>query len=50
MTDALYLTSDCAGRVVGDPVLLAGPEGRHAATVKRTRVGETVLLLSLIHI
>lgn len=28
----------------GDRLLLDGPEGRHAATVKRLRVGETVLL------
>jgi len=33
-----------AGRAVGDVVLLDGPEGRHAATVRRTRVGEHLLL------
>ena len=33
-----------AGRGVGDTVLLDGPEGRHAATVRRTRVGEHLLL------
>jgi len=32
------------GRAVGDTVLLDGPEGRHAATVRRTRVGEHLLL------
>ena len=29
----------------GDVVVLDGPEGRHAATVKRTRVGEVVDLV-----
>jgi 16S rRNA (uracil1498-N3)-methyltransferase len=33
-----------AGRGVGDVVVLDGPEGRHAATVRRTRVGERLLL------
>jgi 16S rRNA (uracil1498-N3)-methyltransferase len=33
-----------AGRDVGDRVVLDGPEGRHAATVRRTRVGERLLL------
>ena len=33
-----------AGRGVGDIVVLDGPEGRHAATVRRTRVGEHLLL------
>ena len=33
-----------AGRGVGDTVVLDGPEGRHAATVRRTRVGEHLLL------
>ncbi len=32
------------GLAVGDVVLLDGPEGRHAATVRRTRVGEHLLL------
>jgi 16S rRNA (uracil1498-N3)-methyltransferase len=31
--------------LTGDVVLLDGPEGRHAATVKRTRVGEVVDLV-----
>jgi 16S rRNA (uracil1498-N3)-methyltransferase len=39
------LPSDAlAGRGVGDVVVLDGPEGRHAATVRRTRVGEHLLL------
>jgi 16S rRNA (uracil1498-N3)-methyltransferase len=33
-----------AGRGVGDVVVLDGAEGRHAATVRRTRVGERLLL------
>jgi 16S rRNA (uracil1498-N3)-methyltransferase len=33
-----------AGRGVGDVVVLDGPEGRHAATVRRTRVAEHLLL------
>jgi 16S rRNA (uracil1498-N3)-methyltransferase len=39
MTEALFLVPE-----LGDRVLLDGPEGRHAAAVKRIRVGETVLL------
>lgn len=46
MTLPLHLlaTEALAGRGVGDTVLLDGPEGRHAATVRRTRVGEHLLL------
>lgn len=33
-----------AGRSVGDVVVLDGAEGRHAVTVRRTRVGEHLLL------
>ena len=46
MTLPLHLLpSDAlAGRGVGDVVVLDGPEGRHAATVRRTRVGEHLLL------
>ena len=33
-----------AGLGVGDVVVLDGPEGRHAATVRRTRVGEHLLV------
>jgi 16S rRNA (uracil1498-N3)-methyltransferase len=33
-----------AGRGAGDVAVLDGPEGRHAATVRRTRVGEHLLL------
>ena len=46
MTLPLHLlpTDALAGRGVGDVVVLDGPEGRHAATVRRTRVGEHLLL------
>ena len=38
MTAAVFLCDDLAG----DTVVLAGPEGRHAATVRRVQVGEDV--------
>lgn len=38
MTAPLFLCDDLSG----DTVLLAGPEGRHAATVRRVKVGESV--------
>ena len=38
MTAALFLHDDLSS----DTVLLAGPEGRHAATVRRVKVGESV--------
>ena len=46
MTLPLHLLTPEAleGRGVGDVVVLDGPEGRHAATVRRTRVGERLLL------
>ncbi|HZB65996.1 MAG TPA: 16S rRNA (uracil(1498)-N(3))-methyltransferase [Ornithinibacter sp.] len=46
MTLPLHLLTGeaLAGRRVGDVVVLDGPEGRHAATVRRTRVGERLLL------
>ncbi len=46
MTLPLHLLAPeaLAGRGVGDAVVLDGPEGRHAATVRRTRVGEHLLL------
>lgn len=46
MTLPLHLVAPAAlaGRGVGDVVVLDGPEGRHAATVRRTRVGEHLLL------
>ncbi|MFL6151318.1 MAG: 16S rRNA (uracil(1498)-N(3))-methyltransferase [Ornithinibacter sp.] len=46
MTLPLHLlaTEALAGRGAGDVVVLDGPEGRHAATVRRTRVGEHLLL------
>ncbi|GAA4403709.1 16S rRNA (uracil(1498)-N(3))-methyltransferase [Fodinibacter luteus] len=46
MTLPLHLLAPeaLAGRGVGDVVVVDGPEGRHAATVRRTRVGEHLLL------
>lgn len=46
MTLPLHLlpTGALAGRAAGDTVVLDGSEGRHAATVRRTRVGEHLLL------
>lgn len=46
MTDALYLGEPAlvAEAVVGGAFTLAGDEGRHAVAVKRTRVGETILI------
>jgi len=38
VTAALFLHDDLSG----DTVLLTGPEGRHAATVRRVKVGESV--------
>jgi 16S rRNA (uracil1498-N3)-methyltransferase len=38
VTAALFLCED----VAGDVVVLTGPEGRHAATVRRVQVGEAV--------
>ncbi|MBA8795839.1 16S rRNA (uracil1498-N3)-methyltransferase [Friedmanniella endophytica] len=47
MTDPLFLAETLAGAplpAVGAAVELGGPEGHHAAAVRRIRVGETVLL------
>jgi 16S rRNA (uracil1498-N3)-methyltransferase len=46
MTLPLHLLTPEAlgGRGVGDVVVVDGPEGRHAATVRRTRIGEHLLL------
>ena len=41
MSRAVYLCPS----LTGDVVVLDGPEGRHAATVRRTRVGEVVDLV-----
>ncbi len=43
MTDACYL-AELGGAQPGDLVEVTGDEGRHAVVVKRTRVGETVLV------
>ena len=44
MTLPVFLADSLAGAAVGTRVLLDGDEGRHAATVKRIRVGEEVVL------
>ncbi len=46
MSLPVYLTTPdtLAGRGPGDVVRLEGPEGRHAVAVRRTRVGERVVL------
>jgi 16S rRNA (uracil1498-N3)-methyltransferase len=46
MTLPLHLlpAESLLGRGPGDTVVLDGPEGRHAATARRTRVGERLLL------
>jgi 16S rRNA (uracil1498-N3)-methyltransferase len=41
VSNAVFLCDDLAG----DTVVLSGPEGRHAATVRRMRVGEAVDLV-----
>lgn len=43
MTDPLFL-ADVSHAVPGEVVTVSGPEGRHAAVVKRMRPGEGVLL------
>ncbi len=43
MTEALFLT-DLHDPAVGDRVHLTGDEGRHAAAVRRIRVGETIMI------
>ncbi|WP_341728607.1 16S rRNA (uracil(1498)-N(3))-methyltransferase [Brooklawnia sp.] len=44
MTDALYLADLGADPAPGDLIEVTGDEGRHAAVVKRTRVGEMLLV------
>lgn len=46
MSDPLYLAvpDQVASLQVGDQFTLAGEEGRHATTVKRAQVGETILV------
>lgn len=44
MSLPVFLTAAVTGARPGDVVLLDGDEGRHAATVKRIRVGEQVCL------
>lgn len=44
MSDALYLLPELGSPTIGATVRLDGPEARHAISVKRTRVGESLLL------
>jgi 16S rRNA (uracil1498-N3)-methyltransferase len=44
MTLPVFLSDAVAGAKPGDALLLDGDEGRHAATVKRIRAGEQVLV------
>lgn len=44
MTDALYLADLGSDPQTGDSVEVVGDEGRHAAVVKRTRLGEHLLI------
>ena len=46
MTDALFLLESLAGTAVpvGGEVLVDGPEGHHAVTVRRLRAGERVVV------
>ncbi len=44
MSAPVFLTDELGGDRDGDLVELTGPEGRHAATVRRLRVGEAVEL------
>ncbi|MGO2933545.1 16S rRNA (uracil(1498)-N(3))-methyltransferase [Microbacterium sp.] len=37
-----FLVDGCGGAAVGDTVSLSGPEAKHAAVVRRVRVGESV--------
>ncbi|MET0724798.1 MAG: RNA methyltransferase PUA domain-containing protein, partial [Leifsonia sp.] len=39
---SLYLSEDLEPDTVGDAVTIGGAEARHAVTVGRTRVGETL--------
>lgn len=43
MTEALFL-ADLHDPSIGDEIHLTGDEGRHAAAVRRIRVGETILI------
>ena len=43
MTEALFL-ADLHAPQVGDTVTLDGDEGRHAAAVRRIRVGESIMI------
>ncbi|MGP3942365.1 MULTISPECIES: 16S rRNA (uracil(1498)-N(3))-methyltransferase [Streptomyces] len=44
MTAPVFVADSLAGAAAGGRVRLEGPEGRHAVSVRRLRVGETVVL------
>jgi 16S rRNA (uracil1498-N3)-methyltransferase len=46
VTDPLFFTSDLVASwpAVGEPFTLTGPDGRHAATVRRIRAGESIMV------
>lgn len=44
MSLPVFHAPDLSGAAVGDPVVLEGEEARHAVVVRRTRVGEQVVL------
>ena len=44
MTPPLFLRDDLGTPAVGEGVILDGPEGRHAAVVRRIEVGETIMI------
>jgi len=44
MSDGFFVADLAPGVQAGDAVVLTGPEARHAAVVRRLRVGETVTL------
>ena len=44
MTAPLFLRDDLGTPAVGEGVILDGPEGRHAAVVRRIGVGETIMI------
>lgn len=44
MTAPVFVADSLAGAAAGDRIVLDGPEGRHAVSVRRLRVGEPVVL------
>jgi 16S rRNA (uracil1498-N3)-methyltransferase len=44
MSDPLFYVADLGQPAVGDPVTLAGDDGRHAVVVRRIRLGEMIMV------